>query len=519
MHYLIRRSRIRALIRLMQPRATRFALAALAVCLMAGMGYVLRPAPLATANVTAAAIQDPGTLNDADRTVYTAIFEALNHRDGTAVATLIPQLGNTVLLGHVLAQHYLNDGANPTNAELAQWLQLYSDHSEAPRIAAIARARGMDTAAIDTDKPLKGDGNVFHLGRTTMPDRWYEGLRLWKDGQFAKAADAFDAVSRDDNLNDWQRSAGSYWAYRSLLQAGDKHGASLALANAAGEPLTFYGQLALAREGKPMPIRAAAPQVPYSLRADGHVIRARAFTELGMNDAAEQELRTLYSSLDAEDRPAIATLAAEMNMPNLQVRMAQLPQLDESGRLFAEYPAPAEMVNAAADVIDPALVLAVARHESGFNEEALSPTGAVGMMQMLPSTAQHVLRWSANASLDLADNEDDSHLPIAKRLNDAATSAKLGASYLRMLEKDPTVGSNLMKMLASYNAGPATVANWQKTARNVNDPLLYLESIPYPETHNYVLQVMAHYWIYQGMLGEHSASLAQLARGQWPTIS
>ena len=517
MHYLIRRTRIRAFIRLMQPRATRFALAAAAVGLMVTMGYALRPAP-AVAPAQVAVARDPGTLSDADRSIYAAIFEALGHHDANTVATLIPQLGNTVLLGHVLAQHYLNDGYSPTNDEIAQWLQLYSDHNEAPRMAALARARGLDTAALAASQPLKGDGNVFHLGRTTMPDRWYEGLRLWKDGQFAKAADAFDAVSRDDSLNDWQRSAGSYWAYRSLLQTGDKHAAGLALANAAGEPLTFYGQLALAREGKPMPIRPAAPTVAFSLRSDGHVIRARAFTELGMSDAAEQELRTLYSSLDAEERPAIATLAAELNLPNLQLRISQLPQMDESGRLFAQYPAPSDMVNAAAEVIDPALVLAVARHESGFNDEALSSSGAVGMMQMLPSTAQHVLRWSANASLDLADN-DDSNLPIAKRLNDAATSAKLGASYLRMLEKDPTVGSNLMKILASYNAGPATVANWQKSARNMNDPLLYLESIPYPETHNYVLQVLAHYWIYQDMLGEHPASLAQLAHGQWPTIS
>ncbi len=516
MQITLTRRRLRALVRLMQPRAARLVLAIAAVGMLTAMGYALRPAPLAKSDITVA--QDPGTLSDADRSIYSAIFDALSHHDTTTVAGLIPQIGNPVLLGHVLASQYLADSSKPSDAELAQWLQLYRDHNEAPRIAALARSRGMDVAALDAEKPLKGDGNVFHLGRTTMPDRWYEGLRLWKDQEYGKAASIFTAIGNDDGLNDWQRSAGSYWAYRSLLQTGDRHAAGEALASAADEPLTFYGQLALAREGKAMPVRAQAPEVSYRLRADGHVARARAFTALGMDSAAELELRNLYGQLDPEDRPALATLAAEMNLPNLQVRMAQLPQLDEAGKLFAEYPTPGDMVTAAADVIDPALVLAVARHESGFREDALNPSGAAGVMQMMPATAQHVLREATGVALDLADN-DDTDLPIAKRLNDAATSAKLGAGYLRMLQKDPAVAGSLMKMLAAYNAGPATVANWQKSARNMNDPLLYLESIPYPETHNYVLQVMAHYWIYQNMLGERPASLAQLAHGQWPTLS
>ncbi|MBX9726530.1 MAG: hypothetical protein K2X09_04620, partial [Rickettsiales bacterium] len=67
-------------------------------------------------------------------------------------------------------------------------------------------------------------------------------------------------------------------------------------------------------------------------------------------------------------------------------------------------------------------------------------------------------------------------------------------------------------------AGPGTVASWKAAAGNVSDPLLYVESIPYPETRNYVMQVAAQYWIYQRMMGETPTSLRALAKGEWPKV-
>ena len=499
-------------------RPARFALAGLVFGVLSLAGYSVRPLPAFAPADTISVMRDPRLLSDMDRAIYTAIFDAQRNGDTSTVDTLITQLDNQILLGHVLASRYMSEGYETNADELVTWLQNYGDHPEAPRIASLARRKGADmseTHVVSDTTPLKGDGYVFHLGRTTMPDGWYRGLRLWKEGQFASAAESFSAVGANEELNGWQRSAASYWAYRSQLRAGNKSAANSQLAMAASEPLTFYGQLALARQGKAMPIRATAPRVSYSLRNDPHVLRASAFSALEMDKAAEMELRSLYGKLDITDRPGLVALASEMNLANLQVRLARQPHLSDSEALFGSYPIPTAMISASEGIVQPALVLAVARHESGFREGAVSGAGAAGIMQMMPATAKAVMR---HAQLDLAE-AGDSIVPIAKRLNDEVLSAKLGATYLQMLTKEKAIGSNLMKILAGYNAGPGAVANWDKSARNMNDPLLYLESIPYAETHNYVVQVMAHYWIYQNMMGQRPSSLDQLARGEWPEIS
>lgn len=505
-----------AMTTILRHRPARFLLAGLVLGMLTLAGFSLTPQPQIATPYTAT-VRDPRLLSDMDRAIYAAIFDAQRNGDADTVDTLIAELDNQILLGHVLANRYLSEHYESTNDELTAWLANYGDHPEAARIASLARRKGVDAdqlALTSTAKPLRGDGYVFHLGRSTMPDGWYRGLRLWKEGQFASAAKAFRTVGESEKLNGWQRSAASYWAYRSELRAGNKRAANKQLELAAAEPLTFYGQLALARQGKSLPVRAQVPHVSYSLRNDPHVLRASAFDALQMDDAAELELRSLYGKLDTAERPGLVALAAEMNLANLQVRLAKQPDLSQGEALFGSYPAPKAMVEAAEGIVPPSLVLAVARHESGFRDGASSGAGAQGIMQMLPSTAKAVLR---HTELDIADAGDA--IPITTRLSDEAMSAKLGATYLQMLTQEKAIGENLMKILAGYNAGPGAVANWSKTARNMNDPLLYLESIPYPETHNYVVQVMAHYWIYQNMMGQRPASLEQLANGQWPTIS
>jgi soluble lytic murein transglycosylase len=108
---------------------------------------------------------------------------------------------------------------------------------------------------------------------------------------------------------------------------------------------------------------------------------------------------------------------------------------------------------------------------------------------------------------------------MAERLADPEFSVRYGARYLSILMNKPAIKGDLVRMLAGYNAGPGAVAGWQNSTKTIDDPLLYIESIPYPETRNYVLQVMAQYWVYQQLLGENSTTLTAIARGQWPQIN
>ena len=114
---------------------------------------------------------------------------------------------------------------------------------------------------------------------------------------------------------------------------------------------------------------------------------------------------------------------------------------------------------------------------------------------------------------ELADAVPDELTSITARLGDPTTSVRYGAEYVKILSADPTIKGNLVRLLAGYNAGPAAVANWQSAA---NDPLLYIESIPYAETRNYVMQVLAQYWVYQSLDGQTPATLAAIRQGNWP---
>ncbi len=122
---------------------------------------------------------------------------------------------------------------------------------------------------------------------------------------------------------------------------------------------------------------------------------------------------------------------------------------------------PQELVTRAAQHVGlpPAIVHSIARAESGYREDALSPKGAIGLMQLMPKTA---------AELDV-----DPH--------DPAQNAEAGARYLRdLLQKYQDDPHQVSKAVAAYNAGPAAVDKYHGIP-------------PYPETIQYVNRVLKEY--------------------------
>jgi soluble lytic murein transglycosylase-like protein len=121
--------------------------------------------------------------------------------------------------------------------------------------------------------------------------------------------------------------------------------------------------------------------------------------------------------------------------------------------------------------LDPALLKAVMAAESGFNPAAVSPKGAVGLMQVMPATAQ---RYGLRA---------DKKKSVAQKLTDPHTNIRLGARYMRDLHKMFPAKPDLV--LASYNAGEGAVQKYNNTIP------------PYPETRNYVQVVTEFYRLYK----------------------
>jgi soluble lytic murein transglycosylase len=480
---------------------------------LSGGGRIALPQP--AAEITSIS-HDPRELSAEDTSLYRAIASAQNTQDYDTVDDYIDRLSNRALVGYVLAERYLDGAYQASEKELSAWLAQYHDHPQLTDIARLARARGVEVGSLPkAPEALRGEGGVEHLGRSTMPDAWFTGLGFWREGEMREAYRQFAELSTKESLGDWQRSAAHYWAYRAAEKLGDEDAAEKHLQAAGEAEQTFYGLLALAKQGS-VNIDAEAPEISDRLRENPRIIRATLLSALGNSDAAETELRLAYGAASAADRAGLITIASELNLPNLQMRLARTPGLSEAEARFARFPMPQYMVDLHG-IMDSALIMAVARNESGFREVAQSSAGAVGMMQMLPSTAKAVERHVGIESLRLA-YADNAHLPVAERLNEPSLSARYGAEYLRMISREQAVQRNLIHLLVGYNAGIGRVISWKAAAGQMRDPLLYIESIPYPETRNYVMQVSAQYWTYQRMMDETPVTLHTLARGEWPAL-
>jgi soluble lytic murein transglycosylase len=155
--------------------------------------------------------------------------------------------------------------------------------------------------------------------------------------------------------------------------------------------------------------------------------------------------------------------------------------------------------------LDRALVYAIARQESLFNEGAVSPAGARGLMQVMPRTAAAMAR-----ELGISHSK-------RRLVTDPAHNATIGAAYLA--KRLDNFGGSYILTFAAYNAGAGRVAEWIERFGDPRDPAVdpirWVEEIPFPETRNYVMRVMENVQVYREALGTGGLAIAtDLARGR-----
>lgn len=128
--------------------------------------------------------------------------------------------------------------------------------------------------------------------------------------------------------------------------------------------------------------------------------------------------------------------------------------------------------------LNPLLVTALIRQESRFEPKIRSVAGAVGLMQVMPSTAEYIAEKINLPKYDMENPQDNIHM---------------GTWYLDYTHKK--YDNHSMLAIASYNAGPNQVSKWLRTLNN-RDPDEFVEAIPFDETRGYVRQVFGNYWNY-----------------------
>ncbi|MGO0122354.1 lytic transglycosylase domain-containing protein [Desulfothermobacter acidiphilus] len=153
---------------------------------------------------------------------------------------------------------------------------------------------------------------------------------------------------------------------------------------------------------------------------------------------------------------------------------------------------------AQANGVDPFLVAAVIKTESNFRPEAVSPRGAVGLMQLLPSTAREVAQREGEKGWQ------------PEELYDPDINIALGTRYLALLFQefhDP------IKVLAAYNGGRGNVERWLRDS-TWSGRELDLDQIPFPETRQFVRKTMWNYRIYRLLYARESSRTTAAQRGQ-----
>lgn len=310
---------------------------------------------------------------------------------------------------------------------------------------------------------------------------WQQGLSL------------LEALPADERGNEeWQ-----YWEARLQQNLGNEVVTQQLLQKIASHS-SYYGFLAADHLGSPYRIKHEPLQVDkeslLAIQQIPAIQRAHELMRIGQLATARQEWGLALHSLDStgqlaagkladswgwHDRAAI-TLARAKHFSDLEIRFPLA-----YNQLF--------MQEAKNNALDPAWVFAVARQESIMMQDALSPAGARGLMQLMPATGKQLAR------------ELKRGIKSINQLLQPDFNIHLGSYYLRQLNEK--FSGHTALATAAYNAGPNRVRQWQPAENMEAD--IWIDTIPYRETRQYVRRVLAYSIFYDQRLGKPGVRLQQ----------
>jgi len=376
----------------------------------------------------------------------------------------------------------------------------------AERLALVAGRLGPDDARFAWGQLAFQAAMVHHpsalawyaeAGDTPLTDAqvaWKARAAL-RSGDWKTVLAAIQALSPEEA----RESAWRYWRARALRELGSPDAAQAMFGTLVREA-NFYGLLAADQLGL-----AAAPawdgykptEADFArVRAMPGIQRALTLYRLDLDTEAFREWFFAVKGLDDRDLLAAAELARQAGEPDRAINAA-----DRTVALhdFAQrYPLPhRDALSAASKLngVDEAWMYGIIRQESRFVSEARSRVGATGLMQLMPATARWVARQMSMNSFSPA------------MLRQPEVNVQMGTYYFKRVMAD--LGGDPVLATAAYNAGPGRAKRWRDT--KPLEGAIYAETIPFPETRDYVKKVLANTWYYTSRLTGHTASMVNLA--------
>jgi len=342
-----------------------------------------------------------------------------------------------------------------------------------------------------------------------VPDSAYdERLHEWRAREAMSRGDWPATLAAIRKMEPKQRSD-SRWRYfeARMLDKTGKRNEALPLYREAARAATFHGFLAADQLGQstytlcPVEPKDSA-QAQATVARDPAIVRAMELFKIERSGWAVAEWNDALTRFDTTQRRIAVEVARDNGWFDRAV--FSLGKTPEEQRLYSlRFPLhhdDAIRRESARNAIDPAWVAAEIRAESIFNPKARSPANAMGLMQVLPATGASVAK-----TIGLTNYGG------AASLYDADTNIAIGTAYLRQLmnkyEGLPYV------TIAAYNAGPTPTARWQ-SQRPGFDPDIWIETISYKETREYVARILAFSVIYDWRLNGDALPVTDRMNGR-----
>jgi soluble lytic murein transglycosylase len=348
----------------------------------------------------------------------------------------------------------------------------------------VARIIGVELAA-------QGNPDAINWLAAAGNDNTDESAELWRvriallNQNWPGVLAAIAQLPTDQQrLEAWQ-----YWQARALAEMGQTVNASIIYEDLARQQ-DYYGQLAAMQLGmkisKKFRTHIVEEQQLQNIADLPGMQRAHELFVLNFKYAAREEWQYQLNKLPRYQYLNAAQLATRWGWYECAIATNQL--LGQKGDIALRYPL--AFTNNVDEVsrkfnINPAWVYAEIRQESLFQTQAHSAAGAMGLMQLLPSTAMLLA--------------DKLHLNFMgeETLFDPNDNIEIGSDYLNTLLNE--FHGNMMVATASYDAGPARIARWIGKQKDIPADI-WVETIPWPETRDYVKNIMASTTLYEEQL-------------------
>ena len=364
----------------------------------------------------------------------------------------------------------------------------------------LRRQSRFDEAEVSYKKVLNG------FSKSTEDALWGLGWMKYMSGDYKAARDYFSRLSGHSESSDYYKYI--YWRARAEEKLfGECEGKGDGLCSKESYSFSgnlpydnsFYGYLIKLRFSP----NEASDRVVISIpsRPDGETYeRIEALALLGMRDEAVAEITASMRRSKKQSQFLYLGYKA-MQLERYKEVIAFAEPKKEVEFLPYSYPLGyRDIVDQAArtEDLDAHLIAALIREESRFEPSAVSWAGAIGLMQLMPSTAR---RLKKGAGVYFKENSE---------LQDAEINIPLGAHYLSQLINE---FRDVPLAIAAYNAGENILKDWMSRFDRA-DPIEFIENIPYKETRRYVKKVLKSYWQYRTINGLHVDAYPVLCKAE-----